>query len=207
MMLNSTSPLILGVALLATGVRAQDAPGDLDLTFGTDGIVITDFERGSERGFGIAIQQDGKIVVAGGQSDFDLARYNTDGTLDTSFDGDGKVTTSFGVFDQAFAVAIQPDGKIIAAGTSGLGDFALARYNSDGSLDPTFDDDGKVTTNLATLDEVRGLAIQPDGKIIAAGLTESVVPSYESFAVARYNPDGSLDTTFDGDGIAITALG
>ena len=203
----SSSLFILGAALAATSVNAQEMPGDLDLTFGNDGIVVTDFDRGSERGFGIAIQQDDKIVVAGGQSDFDLARYNTDGTLDTSFDGDGKVTTSFGVFDQAFAVAIQPDGKIIAGGTSGLGDFALARYNEDGSLDPTFDGDGKVTTNLATLDEVRGLVIQPDGKIVAAGLTESVVPSYESFAIARYNPDGSLDATFDGDGVVITDLG
>src|SRR6266508_2960252 len=91
------------------------------------------------------------------------------GALDTSFDGDGKVTTDFGGLDEALGVAIQPDGKIVAAGTNG-GDFALARYNRDGSLDTSFDGDGKVTTDFgAPFDLALGVAIQPDGRIVAAG--------------------------------------
>ena len=103
----------------------------------------------------MAVQSDGKIVVAGtadapGRNDFALARYNDDGSLDTSFDGDGEVTTSFGVQVQAnaFSMALQADGKIVVAGyvsDHNSIDFALARYNSDGSLDTSFDGDGKLT--------------------------------------------------------------
>src|SRR5207247_1649268 len=103
------------------------------------------------------VQQDGKIVVAGysyngSNDDFAVARYNTDGTLDTSFDGDGKLTTPFGGSDDiGFAVAIQGDGKIVVVGRTFNGsnwDFAVARYNADGSLDTSFDGDGKLTTTF-----------------------------------------------------------
>ena len=106
--------------------------------------------------YSVAIQSDGKIVAAGdsnngSNSDFALVRYNTDGSLDTSFDSDGKVTTAIGSgTDEAYSVAIQSDGKIVAAGYSNNGsnnDFALVRYNTDGSLDTSFDSDGKVTTD------------------------------------------------------------
>jgi uncharacterized delta-60 repeat protein len=129
--------------------------GDLDITFDGDGKVTTDFGSNLyDRANSIAIQSDGKIVVAGESSngsnpDFALARYNSDGSLDTAFDGDGKVTTAVGSFDDyANSVAIQSDGKIVVAGSSYNGSnthFALSRYNSDGSLDTTFDGDGKVT--------------------------------------------------------------
>ena len=106
--------------------------------------------------YSVAIQSDGKIVAAGYSNngsnwDFALVRYNTDGSLDTNFDSDGKVTTAIGSGnDYAWSVTIQSDGKIVAAGDSNNGsnnDFALVRYNTDGSLDTSFDSDGKVTTD------------------------------------------------------------
>jgi uncharacterized delta-60 repeat protein len=162
---------------------------------------------------GVAIQSDGKIVVAGDSNDdFALARYNTNGSLDTTFDGNGKVNTPVAPGssrDEAYAVAIQADGKIVAGGIAEVvtfdDDYALARYNTNGSLDTSFDGDGKVTTPIASggplpKDVVNALAIQPsDGKIVAAG------ESAADFSLARYNPNGSLDTSFDGDGKVTTA--
>jgi uncharacterized delta-60 repeat protein len=182
---------------------AAAAAGDLDVSFGIDGRVTTDF-GGSDGASEVAIQPDGKIVAAGSAhgDDFALARYNRDGSLDTSFDGDGKVTTDFGGVDAASDVAIQPDGKIVAAG-GGAADFALARYNRDGSLDTSFDGDGKVTTDFRGVDAAVGVAIQLNGKIVAAGFDADA----DDFALVRYNRDGSLDTSFDGDGKVTTDFG
>ena len=184
------------------------APGDLDPTFSGDGKLLDGIlSNGDDQADGVAVQPDGKIVVAGtkyngSNYDFALVRYNPDGLLDTTFDSDGKVTTPIGTSDEgAHDVAIQPDGKIVAAGYSHNGsndDFALVRYNSNGSLDTTFDGDGKVTTPIGTLDDIaHAVAIQPDGKIVAAGYG----------ALVRYNTDGSLDTTFDSDGKVTTPIG
>jgi uncharacterized delta-60 repeat protein len=185
-----------------------NSDGSLDTTFDGDGRVTTDFAGATDQGFAMAIQGDGRIVVAGPAvlpaNDFALARYNTDGSLDTTFDGDGKVTTDFaGGTNIVYAVRIQGDGRIVAAGCSNCGfggnDFALARYNTDGSLDTTFDGDGKVTTDFASgSDQAFGAIIQGDGRIVAAG--SAVVSGPSDFALARYNTDGSLDTTFDADG-------
>jgi uncharacterized delta-60 repeat protein len=181
--------------------------GSLDTSFDGDGKVTTDFGSPFDQAEGAAIQPNGRIVAAGFNSaigDFALARYNGDGTLDTSFDGDGKVMTDFGGFEQAFGVAIQPDGRIVAAGGGGMGiDFALARYNRDGTLDSSFDGDGKVTTDFGSSDAALGVAIRPDGKIVAAGITLGV----GDFALAWYNRDGSLDTSFDSDGKVTTDFG
>jgi uncharacterized delta-60 repeat protein len=183
--------------------------GSLDASFAGDGKLTTDF-GGSDIARAVALQKDGRIVVAG-QTDFAfaLARYERDGRLDTSFDADGKLTTDFGGFDGAYDVAIQPDGRIVAAGYGGsnefgLGGFALARYNLDGSLDTTFGEDGKVGTAFNVNDGAFAVAVQPDDKIVAAGVT--CCPATD-FAVARYNPDGSLDASFDGDGKLTTDLG
>jgi len=193
---------------------AQAAPGDLDPAFGSGGKVITDFGA-SDLGHGIAVQSDGKIVVAGETNpysdDFALARYDANGSLDPSFGSGGKVQTDFG-FDNgefAYAVAIQNDGKIVAAGggfsPSTLTDFALARYNADGSLDASFGGGGKIVTHLQRTEYANGVAIQPDGKIVAVGATRqsTSVDGYD-FGVVRYNPNGSLDTTFAGSGFVIT---
>ncbi len=157
---------------------AQAAPGDLDLTFGTGGKVTTDFAGDGDLAFAVALQPDGKIVAAGRSSfDFALARYNADGSLDPTFGTGGKVTTDFG-FDEAFAVALQPDGKIVAAGYAVVGsslDFALARYNADGSLDPTFGTDGKVTTDFGNFDEALAMAL-PTGRSWPRGWPSSVRP-------------------------------
>ena len=142
----------------------------------------------------MAIQADGKILVAGvGMRNFAVARYNSNGTLDTSFDGDGKLTTDFGGSDYVSGMAIQADGKIVVAGGSNS-DFAVARYNSNGTLDTSFDGDGKLTTDFRGYDLANTMAIQADGKILVAGGSDS------DFAVARYNSNGTLDTSFDGDG-------
>src|SRR5262249_32253745 len=157
----------------------------------------------------VAVQPDGKIVVAGSATvsgtggDFALARYNADGSLDTTFSGDGKVTTDFALgLDQVFGVAIQPDGKIVTAGSAYIGtstdrDFALARYNADGSLDTTFSGDGKMTTDFGQReDEAHGVAIQPDGKIVTAGSAHMDTNTSYDFAFARYDLDGSPDSSF-----------
>ena len=121
------------------------------------------------------------------------------GDLDPAFGQGGRVTTSFGnTDDRAWDAVVQPDGRIVVAGSNGFGPgsgFALARYLPDGSLDPTFSGDGKLTTNFpAGYGRALGVALQPDGKIVAAG-------SADQFAVARYNSDGTLDETFSGDGL------
>jgi uncharacterized delta-60 repeat protein len=183
-----------------------NADGSLDPSFDGDGRVMT--------AFGVAIQADGKIVAAGRSYagarpfDFALARYNPDGSLDPSFDGDGRVLTGFGGDESAFDVAIQADGKIVAAGAGGAnGNFLLARYLPDGGLDPSFGGDGRVATDFGRADSAFGLAIQADGKIVAAGGSFTSFGPAADFALARYNPGGGLDPTFDGDGRVVTDFG
>ncbi len=184
--------------------------GSLDTTFDWDGIVITDIRGETNYGLAIARQSDGKIVVAGmtGMADFALARYNSNGSLDSTFDGDGIVVTDVGGTDICYAVAIQSDGKIVVAGVSnnwGEDNFALARYNTNGSLDTTFDYDGKVITSIRNYDVAHAMLIQPDGKIVAAG-TSCTTGFTCDFSMARYNSDGSLDASFDGDGKVVTDI-
>ncbi len=212
----------VGMALvLASGV-ALAAAGDLDRSFGGDGVVRTDTGPNDDDGRAMVVRFDGRIVVAGdGASGFHLVGYRPDGSLDRTFGGDGKVTTSFAATingkrgeGAADALVLQPDGKVVAAGfgAEGGGDFALARYNPDGSLDRTFGGDGKVTTDFGagTWDEARALVLQPDGKLVAAGtsnLYSDDPASHSDLALARYNPDGTLDGTFAEGGKATTDIG
>ena len=208
----------LAFALVIGIVPAHAQAGALDLSFNSTGFALTPVGSSDSQSNAVAVQADGKTVVAGwargsttGQ-DFAVVRYNADGSLDTSFDGDGKVTTSFGgsfVPETANAVAVQPDGKIIAAGFTGAfgpPEFALVRYNADGSLDATFDGDGKLITDAGGAsgnDTAYAIALQADGKIVVAGYASTPASgSLWDMAVVRYNADGSLDTTFDGDGKA-----
>jgi len=191
--------------------------GSLDTSFSSDGRRTTDFGLQSDEGFAVLIQPDGKIVAAGwanipnNNQDFALVRYNANGSLDTNFGGDGRVTTDFdGNSEIVHALAIQPDGKIVAVGESfspvTQWDFALARYRPNGTLDPTFGGDGKVTTPIMSdSDTANAVALQPDGKIVAAG--EGYTGADYEFALARYNANGSLDAGFDADGLLTTVLG
>lgn len=206
-------------ALVAAAVLAAALPaarGDLDPTFGSGGKVTTDF-GGNEIGWSVAVQPDGKAVVAGDRfdpgpsDDFVLARYTANGALDSSFDADGKVTTDFNNhFSGAFAVALQADRKIVAVGygfaSTGPQDFALARYNPDGSLDQSFGAGGKVLTTFQpnSIDGAGAVALQSDGKIIAGGRTRSTPTT--DFALARFMPNGALDASFDGDGLVVTPV-
>jgi uncharacterized delta-60 repeat protein len=188
--------------------------GTLDTSFSTDGRVRTSFTTKIDQANDVAIQADGKIVAAGGaamfshtpESAFALARYETDGTLDSSFDGDGKLTLGFGGEEEwADGVALQTDGKIVAAGTGGAdSDFALARFDTNGTPDAGFGSAGKVLTSFTSNESDGawgGLAIQADGKIVAAGHA-----GFFRFALARYETDGDLDTTFSGDGKVATGF-
>ncbi|MGI8686111.1 MAG: Calx-beta domain-containing protein [Acidimicrobiales bacterium] len=202
--------LMVGLPAAVLGASpAAAAPGALDTTFDTDGKVVTDIGAGTGDFVGdTVVQSDGKIVVAGtSASNFAVVRYNTDGSLDTSFDTDGKVTTDIGAAtaDEGNGVALQADGKIVVVGNSGL-DFAVVRYNANGSLDTTFDTDGKLTTDIgaATTDTADSVSIQADGRIVVAGSTSS---AGSDFAVVRYNTNGSLDTAFDTDGKVATDIG
>lgn len=197
------------------GVVRYNSDGTLDNSFDTDGKVSTDLQNFSDFAYGVLIQPDGKIIVAGSSSsgsdnDFALVRYNADGSLDNSFDTDGKVITNFGsASDNALAIGLQSDGKIILAGFYSNGtdqDIALARYNTNGSLDNTFDSDGKVTLDIAGggNDQAHTVAIQSDGKIVVGGFTDN---GGSDFCLIRLNANGSLDNTFDTDGKVTTAFG
>jgi len=205
-------------------VARYNANGTLDKRFGKNGKITTDFFRNVDSISAIAIQPDGRIIVAGfaqlaGSGGtprvFALARYRSDGQPDTSFGNGGALTTSFGGnFAAVSALMVQPDGKIVVAGTvdfnpdvpgSGL-DFALARYNSSGTLDGSFGKGGKVVFDFfGSFDQANGAVLQPDGKIIVVGSA-----SYDSanrdigFALARFNTDGSLDFGFGSGGKQIT---
>jgi len=203
--------IVLSLETLET--RATPSVGGLDPSFGNQGRLWTPLGAADSSVHAEALQADGKIVVAGESGgDFALARYNPDGSLDATFDHGGKVFTSIGGDgdSSANALAIQPDGKIVVAGTSG-GEFALARYNPDGSLDKTFHGDGTLTTDILAVSYATSIALQADGKIVAAGtaIQGGFGPGagQSDVAVARYNADGSLDASFNHDGIVSTYWG
>ncbi|MEV7812623.1 delta-60 repeat domain-containing protein [Streptomyces flaveolus] len=186
--------------------------GTLDSGFGNGGIVTTDFGQGEEAAHGLALQPDGKIVVVGttqrpgseGCCWFTVARYQPDGDLDTGFGDGGRTITDFGSDGSAdaYAVTVQPDGRIVAVGQSG-GDIVVARYDSAGDPDPTFSGDGQLTTHFSAggISTAQDVALQSDGRIVVAGGVGLGNPGYTpAFALVRYNPNGSLDTGFDGDG-------
>ncbi|MFN9436542.1 MAG: delta-60 repeat domain-containing protein, partial [Planctomycetota bacterium] len=192
-----------------------NADGTIDTSFGTGGKSTTSFGTGIDLCNSVTMQPDGKIVLAGyaktGTTDvFALMRCNADGTLDTSFGIDGKLTTDIGPsHETGQSVTIQSDGKIVVAGLSSVGstdDFALVRYNANGSLDTSFGTGGKVTTAIGTVtDQGRSVTLQPDGKIVVGGW--ATIGGTNDFALVRYNNDGSLDISFGTDGKVTTAIG
>jgi uncharacterized delta-60 repeat protein len=207
------------ITTLLVGLQmARAVDGDLDPTFGTGGMVMTDLGRSTDLANAVAVQADGKLVVVGqtyknndySDEDFVVTRYNTDGTLDTTFGSRGRVRTDFpGLAAVPSSVVIQADGKIVVAGGAFplftfLGDIKVVRYNPNGSLDTSFGDGGIVTTTFPEGSYAFDVALQPDGKIIAAGTVFVNFDPGESsdtdFALARYNPDGTPDTTFGSGG-------
>jgi uncharacterized delta-60 repeat protein len=209
------------VTTLDFALSRYNPDGTLDSAFGTGGLITNDFAGSTDYGHAVAVQTDGKIVVAGEatvgtQKGFALIRYDNDGSIDTSFGNDGKVVSTFSDRDsRGYEIVVQPDGKIVVAGDSFHSpvppltdsDFALARYNGDGSLDPGFGSGGLVITDFfGGSDGARSLVRQRDGKLIAAGYAHTDFDEAGDFALARYNLDGTLDTTFgpNGDGKVAT---
>ena len=161
-----------------------------------EGKVITDFGTDSDQGWSVLIQDDGRIVLGGyayvsdsTKSDFALARYKTDGSLDPTFGTAGKVTVDFmNDNDYGYAAALQTDGRIILVGTAKNPDttyweFAVARFLFDGSVDKSFGSDGLVTTTFGTFDQAFAVAIQSDNKILVGGKTYT---TQTDLALARY---------------------
>jgi uncharacterized delta-60 repeat protein len=193
------------------------APGDLDTAgFGLGtGKVVTPIGSSIDYARAVALQPDGKIVVAGvcdnGSSyDFCLARFLPTGALDTSFNATGKVFTPIGPnTDYATAVALQPDGKIVAAGECYNGanyDFCLARFLPSGALDTSFNAIGTVITPIGSgNDSATAVALQPGGKIVVSGVCDNG-SSYD-FCLARFLPSGVLDTSFNATGTVMTSIG
>ena len=191
---------------------ARASAGDLVAGFGSGGKVITDFSSNIDVAAAVAIYPDGRIVLAGSSqstnnyldTDIALARYNPDGSLDQTFGNGGLVTTDPNEFENATAVAIQPDGKIVVAGNisrlDGAHDFLVVRYNEDGTLDPSFGQDGVVTTDFYnTMAFAADMAITPNGKIVVGGEVFGFGQDSD-FAIARYKSNGDLDETFGSGG-------
>jgi uncharacterized delta-60 repeat protein len=182
--------------------------GTLDPSFGAGGKVTTDFGTDGDYANSMAIDAQGRIVVGGGgppasrcgsctgsAPGFELARYEPDGTLDPSFGAGGKVTTHFGARSGLNSIAIDPRGRIVAAGAAANHAFALARYRPSGNLDRSFSNDGKVTGPLRNADGAGFVGIDSRRRIVAVG-----GGGVTSFLIARYKPNGSLDRSFGRDG-------
>jgi uncharacterized delta-60 repeat protein len=205
--------LALAVVLGSNSIYGQSG-GVLDPTFGTGGKVTTDFAGADDGAGAVAVQPDGKLVVAGtaninGISEFAVARYNSNGSPDVSFGAGGKVTTDVGgSFEAVTAVTLQADGKIVVAGGAGVGlfrDFALARYNSDGTLDTSFGTGGKVLTDFGLSAQAQSVAVQLDGKIVVGGFAN--IDGGDNFELVRYNSNGTLDAGFGTAGKVTTDFG
>ncbi len=199
--------------------------GSLDTSFALTGFVKTDFDSQEDSAEAVGVQPNGRIVAGGwgyigNDPDFAAARYLDNGALDSSFSGDGKATTGFGSgYDEARAMLLLPGSQVVLAGAaddcsfvSGCDyDFGLARYQEDGSLDPAFDGDGKLTLGFSNNDMALSLALTPDGSQIVAGGCANcfvyITPDYDSdLALARLSLIGVPDATFDGDGKATYPL-
>ena len=197
-----------------------DSLGALDPSFVGNsgngiGIVTTPVGAGNDAGYSVAIKTNGKVVVAGFyfsgvSNDTAVLQYNPNGQLDTSFSEDGIATATFSTdTDEALAMTLQPDGKIVIAGCIRNGspnDFLIARFGLDGRLDPQFGTSGStIVTFSSGVDIAMGVAVQPDGRIVAAGFGNNGTGN--NFAVTRMNANGSPDTSFGSNGKLLTGIG
>ena len=209
--------------------------GSIDSTFANSGKLILSIGTGHDYLRDIAIQADGKILLAGDSHDigvertFTVVRLNTNGTLDSSFGNNGVARTfvisSVNVDNQLFAIAIQPDHKIVAAGRilGGSTDMAMARYNANGTLDSSFGVNGKVITHINSSDphykgssSIDDILVQEDNTLLVVGVAEfdsvRIIGSetfrfgLNNYVLARYTSNGSLDNSFGQDGIVLTPM-
>ncbi len=196
-------------------VERFNEDGTLDASFADNGKWTYDFDNGGDEGHGVAIQDDGKILVAGFArigffvfQHFALARLNLNGSLDLTFGGSGVVVNEFRGWDEATSIALAPDGRIVLAGVTGgsCGDISLMRFLTSGAPDTTFGGDGRITTPLSSAGIANAVVVQPDGKVVVAG-GSLCPPDPGEFVLIRYNLDGSLDGTFDTEGLVFTSFG
>lgn len=208
---------LLFCLFLATSGRLVAQPGSLDASFGTGGKVLTNVDQTRNVTNSVLVQPDGKIVVVGYCTPVDytgyftLVRYNPDGSLDNDFGLNGIVTTFInGDEDIAFSGALQTDGKIIAAGYTWTGtdyDFAMVRFNPDGTRDLTFGTSGIVTADFyGGNDKANQVLIEPDGDVVLIGYTGDGANIELDMAFARFHSDGALDQSFSNDGLAIVPV-
>jgi uncharacterized delta-60 repeat protein len=219
--------IMIAVVSLSLGCQVANAdPLDLDLAFNGTGKVVTNLQLdpqfAQDIARAVAIAQDGKIIAVGTAHngdqkgyDFALVRYKPDGSIDAqAFGTSGRVTTDFtSANDDAVGVVIQPDGKIVVAGTvmdqSGdlkSSDLALARYSPNGTLDPGFGTNGLVRVDFGSFELASSIALQPDGKIVVAGARQSNGVNSD-FLIARFLANGALDTGFGDAGKVVTDFG
>ena len=196
------------------------ADGTLDAAFGADGIATVDFGGTGEVAFAVIQQSDGKLVLAGTastagvlddvSSDMALARFNTDGSLDTTFGNAGLVTLDLDVFDYAFDVIQQANGKLVVAGATnstnelvGTGKATFARFNANGSLDTSFGSGGSVLVDFGgeLQSRAESLAQQANGMLVAVGTVRVSSLDSSDMGLMRLTADGMLDPLFDGDGM------
>jgi uncharacterized delta-60 repeat protein len=218
-MITGVGAALLGmVMVLGLTATSQAAPGELDVAFGVGGQRSMDLGGTYDWGYATVVQPDGRIVAAGvtnarGTYDFAITRHLPSGAPDPTFGENGVAITDFGKsWDWAYSLALQPNGPIVVAGSSdrsGSRDFALARYDSSGRLDRTFGDEGLVLTPIRPLssDVVHSIAVQPDGKVVAAGVTfddKATLRPHGDFMVVRYTPQGELDPSFGVGGVVTT---
>lgn len=216
---QSLRAVALSLLFIAASTDVFAAPGDLDPTFGTGGKVITVLPD-DNRAQKMAIQPDGKIVVqgrgllGGNLSTNFLTRYNSNGTLDTGFGTDGTVIISYATTFEDFqhGLAILSDGKILVSGDvykplANESDFAVFRFNSNGSRDTSFGTDGVAVAQVSRRDDYGyTMQVQPDGKIVVVGFVRKADPLTSDVGVARFNADGTIDTAFGTNGKLIIAI-
>ena len=208
-------PLLTLCSILVAALFSEAIAVTLDPDFGEDGRVAVELGIYGSRANAVLAQKDGKILVAGSSTstadkDFMLFRLLPNGELDTNFNYDGTVTTHVGSYDdEALTLALQSDGKILAGGYTNNGenrDFALVRYNSDGSLDRDFGLEGMTVTAVGSSnDEITDMAVQKDGSIVITGAAQG--KNGRVVVLARYKADGTLDTSFAKDGFSLSMTG
>ncbi|MFO1200867.1 MAG: tandem-95 repeat protein [Burkholderiaceae bacterium] len=198
------------------GVVRLEQDGALDPSFDGDGMTVLPIGLADDRAYGVVVQSDGKIVIAGNSRngpngyDFSVIRLDANGALDPSFDGDGMLTVSVGPYDDyARSVIVQPDGKLVIAGFSWNGtsyDLNAVRLEANGALDPSFDTDGKFIGHFGVTSQAYDVELLPDGHLIVAGFSYNFASGID-FSVVRLDANGALDPSFDGDGKLDVAIG